>query len=73
MKEGRIDQHEGDEEADNPFDDRRVPNDGSSSLHGVGDSRAVVLSPERWTRVSPGGAWFFTLQPLGVQVQPSRL
>ena len=73
MKEGRIDQHEGDEEADNPFDDRRVPNDGSSSLHGVGDSRAVVLSPERWTRLSPGVAWFFTLQRLEVQAQPSRL
>ncbi len=47
MKEGRIDQHEGNEEADNPFEDRRVPNDESSSLHGASDTRAAVLSPER--------------------------
>ena len=44
MKEGRIDQHEGNEEADNPFEDRRVPNDGSSSLHRAGECGAVVLS-----------------------------
>jgi len=39
-----MDQQEGNEEADDSFEDRRVPNDGSSSLHGAGECGAVVLS-----------------------------